>query len=79
MMSLTRPVFKKCPSCGSRRIKRVRGDYCTTARGKPIVVSRVSRHECPACGEVLLDYEAVKRIERRRFAPRKSRRVARPA
>ena len=73
------PVFKKCPSCGSRRIKRVSGDYRTTARGKRIVVHGVSRHECPACGEVLLDYDAVKKIERRRFAPRRTRRVARPA
>lgn len=71
------PSFKKCPSCGSRKIKLVRGDYRTTARGKPITVRGVSRHECPICGEVLLDYDAVKKIELRRFAARRPRRLAR--
>jgi len=27
-----RPVFRKCPSCGSRKIKLVEGDYLTTTR-----------------------------------------------
>lgn len=71
-----RPVFKKCPSCGSRKIKLVEGDYPTTARGKRIVVPDVRRHECPDCGEVLLDYEAVKQIESRRFSSRKRRQLA---
>lgn len=71
-----RPLFKKCPTCGSRKIKLVGGNYRTTARGKPIVVPGVRRHECPVCGEVLLDYDAVKKIERRRFANRKPRGLA---
>ena len=73
------PRFKKCPTCGSRRIKVVHGDYRTTARGKPIVVRDVKRHECPVCGEILLGYEAMKSIEARRFAKRKERRMAHPA
>lgn len=72
-----RPVFKKCPTCASRRIKLVEGDYITTARSKRIVIPNVRRHECPACGEVLLDYEAVKQIEARRFSSRKLREIAR--
>jgi YgiT-type zinc finger domain-containing protein len=76
-MSEIRPVFKKCPTCGSRRIKLVEGDYSTAARGKVVVVHDVRRHECPACGEVLLDYEAVKQIEERRLTARKPRRLAR--
>jgi len=39
----------------------------------------VRRYECPACGEVLLDYEATKQIEAKRFAPAKPRRFARTA
>ncbi len=71
-----RPVFKKCPSCGSRKIKLVEGDYFTTARGKQIVIPNVRRHECSACGEILLDYEAVKQIEACRFPARRLRQSA---
>lgn len=60
------PHFKKCPTCGSPKIKLVRGNYRTMAREKPITVSNVQRHECPACGEILLDYDAMKKIELRR-------------
>jgi YgiT-type zinc finger domain-containing protein len=74
-----RPVFKKCPTCGSRKIHLVEGDYATTSKGKPIVVSNVRRFECPACSEVLLDYEAVKQIEAKRFPPRKLRALSRIA
>jgi len=71
-----RPVFRKCPSCGSRKIKLVEGDYLTTTRGKRIMVPNVRRHECPACGEVLFDYEAVKQIESCRFPARRLRQSA---
>jgi YgiT-type zinc finger domain-containing protein len=69
--------FKQCPTCGSRKIKVIEGDYPTTRRGRPIVVLNVRRHECPACGEVLFDYEAMKQIEARRFSARKLRELAR--
>jgi YgiT-type zinc finger domain-containing protein len=67
------PVFKKCPTCGSRKIKLIEGNYSTSARGKKITIPNIRRHECPACGEVLLDYNAVKQIESRRFSARKLR------
>lgn len=78
-MNPKRPLFKRCPSCGSRKIKLVNGAHRTQVRGKRDAVPGIRRHERPACGEVLLDYEAVKKIERRRFAPRKTRRLARTA
>ena len=73
---MMRPDFKQCPTCGSRKIKLVTGDFLTTARGKRIVISDVRRHECPACGEVLLDYESVKTIEAHRFPRRKLRAIS---
>ncbi|MBI5762795.1 MAG: YgiT-type zinc finger protein [Planctomycetes bacterium] len=76
MTNSASPQFKKCPTCGSTKIGLVRGNYQTTARGKPIVVANVRRHECSNCGEVLLDYEAVKKIELRRSAKRKLRQRA---
>ncbi len=70
------PHFKKCPTCGSAKVCLVEGKYQTTARGKRIIVANVRRHECSHCGEVLLDYDAVKKIELCRFAKRKPRRRA---
>jgi YgiT-type zinc finger domain-containing protein len=71
------PNFKRCPTCGSRKIKLVERDYATTAKGRQIIVPNVRRHECPVCGEVLLDYDAVKQIEMRRLPSAKSRQLAR--
>jgi len=66
-----RPVFKKCRSRGSRKIKLVEGDYATRSRRKPSVVPGVRRYVWTACGEVFLDYEAVKQIESYRFPGRR--------
>ncbi len=74
-----RPVFKKCPTCGSRKIKLVENDYTVASGNKRIVVPNLHRHECPACGEVLLDYEAVKQIESCRVPIRKMRELYRSA
>ena len=74
-----RPIFKKCLNCGSGKIRLVESDYTTTAGQKNILVPNVRRHECPACGEVLLDYEAVKQIESYRFPIRKMREFYRSA
>jgi Zn finger protein HypA/HybF involved in hydrogenase expression len=38
------PMLYTCPSCGSRKIKLIEGDYTTTARGTNIVVPDVRRH-----------------------------------
>jgi YgiT-type zinc finger domain-containing protein len=79
MHSPLRPIFKKCPTCGSRRIKLVEGNYPTSVKGKSIVIRNVRRHQCPVCGEVLLDYEAVKQIEARRLGAKKLKQLARMA
>jgi len=75
---MMRPTFKTCPTCGSRKIKLATGDYRTTTRGRSIVIPDVRRHECPTCGEILLDYEAVQQIEEARQGGRNpSRRSSR--
>jgi YgiT-type zinc finger domain-containing protein len=58
-----RPIFKKCPTCGSKRIKLVNTDYSLETQSKVFVVPKLERYECPACGEILFDYDAMKRLE----------------
>ena len=55
--------INECPTCGSRKIKRLEGQYIFTSRGVRVVVPDLQRHECPVCGEILLDYDAMKQIE----------------
>ncbi|MEI8197583.1 MAG: YgiT-type zinc finger protein [Phycisphaerae bacterium] len=73
---MTRPTFKTCPTCGSRKIKLTEGNYTTTCRGNRIVVRNVRRHECPTCGEVLLDFEAMEQIEAARLGKRSTSKVS---
>jgi hypothetical protein len=76
-MVQSRAIFNRRPTCGSRKIKLIEGDCPTLAGGKSIIVPNVRRHEYAACGEVLLDYDAVKQIEAERPPARKPRRLAR--
>lgn len=52
-----------CPTCGSRRIKRVRRDFVDEFRGKRYSVPDLEFHECPACGEQVFQAEAMRKIE----------------
>ena len=53
----------KCPSCGSKRIRRVRRTWTSEFRGRPYSVPNLEYHECPRCGEKLYDRDAMRRIE----------------
>ena len=63
--------LSKCPTCGSTRIKFVRSDYTLKANRHLLVVPKLERYECPSCGEVLFDYDGIKRIEEARLPKRK--------
>ncbi len=52
-----------CPSCGSPRIKKVRGTVSRVFEGKPYSVSGVSYHVCPDCDERVYDRAAVRKIQ----------------
>ncbi|MEW6357290.1 MAG: type II toxin-antitoxin system MqsA family antitoxin [Planctomycetota bacterium] len=52
-----------CPSCGSRRIKKVRRKWTGTFQGRTYVVPSLQFHECPDCGEKVYDREAMRKIE----------------
>ena len=56
-------VVKTCPTCGSKKIKRVRRDWTDEYRGKTYTVPALEFYECPDCGEELYDRDAMRKIE----------------
>jgi YgiT-type zinc finger domain-containing protein len=52
-----------CPSCGSRRIEKLRRDWDGDFEGKRYVVHDLEYYSCPACGEQVFDREAMRKIE----------------
>jgi YgiT-type zinc finger domain-containing protein len=58
--------LKVCPTCGSRRIRRVTRTVTRISRGKRYVVPDLTFHECSNCGEQIYSPEAMEKIEARR-------------
>jgi YgiT-type zinc finger domain-containing protein len=52
-----------CPTCGSRRIQKVRRDFEGEFDGGRYKVQALDFYECPACKEQVFDREAMRRIE----------------
>ena len=48
-----------CPSCGSSKIRRIRGDSTREYDGISYVVPDLEYYECPDCGERLYDRDAM--------------------
>jgi YgiT-type zinc finger domain-containing protein len=55
--------IRTCPTCGSKRIQRVRRGVTRTVGGKTYLVPGVDFHECPDCGEKLYGHEAMRKLE----------------
>lgn len=55
--------IRTCPTCGSKRIKRVRRGVARTVGGEKYVVPGVEFHECPDCGEKLYGRQAMQKLE----------------
>jgi len=53
----------ECPTCGSRKIKRVRRDWTDTFEGHTYTVPDLQFWNCPDCGEEIYDREAMRKIE----------------
>lgn len=68
-----------CPSCGSNRIRTVRGDWTGVLKGKRYVVKDLRYFHCPRCGEKVYDPEAMHRIQAGSPAFSKTRRVRKTA
>ena len=52
-----------CPTCGSKKIRRVTRDVACNFMGKPYVARRVTFEECPNCGERLFDHAAMQKMQ----------------
>ena len=55
--------IKTCPTCGSKRIRKVRKTVHTSRTGRDIAVPAVTFYECPNCGEKLYDHQAMQKLE----------------
>jgi YgiT-type zinc finger domain-containing protein len=57
---------KTCPTCGSKRIRKVRKTVTRTSRGTSFTVPNLTYHECPDCGEEIYSPEAMEKVEAHR-------------
>jgi YgiT-type zinc finger domain-containing protein len=62
-----------CPSCGSKRIKRVRRNWTGRFQNETFAVPDLEYYECPDCGEKVYEPEAMRRIEEYSPTYRKTR------
>ena len=62
-MTMTKLNIKICPSCGGKRIKRVRGNWIGNFKGETYTVPNLEYYECPDCGEKVYEREAMRQIE----------------
>jgi YgiT-type zinc finger domain-containing protein len=56
-------VVTTCPSCGSKRIKRVRRNATRKFEDHEYTVPNLEYYECPECGEKVYDRDAMRQIE----------------
>ena len=68
--------IRRCPTCGSRRIRRQTVTVKATVRGKTATVPGLELEVCPECGEKLFDLEASHRMEERFLPKRRGRSAA---
>jgi YgiT-type zinc finger domain-containing protein len=74
-----------CPSCGRKKIKRVRRDSTRKFEGHEYTVPNLEYYECPDCGEKVYDREAMRQIQshspafKRASSKRKPTKTARTA
>ncbi|MDD5675000.1 MAG: YgiT-type zinc finger protein [Chitinivibrionales bacterium] len=58
--------IKKCPICGSIKIKQVSGEFKAHTGKRIIVIPSVKRQQCASCGEEFFDREANAILDRYR-------------
>jgi len=52
-----------CPTCGGKRIRRLRQDWKDEYQGVAYEVPDLEYFECPDCGEKIYDRSAMRKIE----------------
>jgi YgiT-type zinc finger domain-containing protein len=66
-----------CPSCGSSKIRSIKGKWNGTFRGKKFTVPALEYFACPNCHEKVYPPQAMRRIQENSPAYAKSRAVRR--
>ena len=66
-----------CPSCGSSAIRKIRGKWNGTYRGKTFPVTALEYFDSPNCHEKVYPSQAMRRIQESSPAYAKSRAVRR--
>lgn len=71
-------TIKRCPTCGSGGIRRVRRDWRGRFGSREYTVPALAFYECGACGEKVYDRDAMRKIEAHSpvFSRRRLRRSA---
>ncbi len=64
--------LKKCPICGSPKIRRICEEFKATVQGKKMVIPNVERQKCSSCGEEFFDHASNEKLD----AFRRKRKVA---
>lgn len=64
-------MIKTCPTCGSKRIRRVKRDVQSKRAGQVFVARGIEIEECPDCGEQLFSPESLDQIEAQRLRSQK--------
>jgi YgiT-type zinc finger domain-containing protein len=70
---MTDLLIKTCPTCGSKRIRRVKRDIESRRGGRPFIARGIQVEECPVCGERLFGPEALEQIDA--LKPREAKHV----
>lgn len=55
--------IRTCPTCGSKKMEKIRGKLTREFNGQKYSVSNVEYYECPDCGEKIYGREAVRKIQ----------------
>jgi YgiT-type zinc finger domain-containing protein len=71
--------IRRCPTCGSDKIKKVRRNWTDDVEGKVYAVPDLEFYECPICQEHVFDRDAMRRIEAHSPAFSRTRRMKRSA
>ncbi len=69
-------AIRRCPTCGSRRIRRETVTVKATVRRKTAEVPNLQLEVCSDCGEKLFDLEASRRMEEQFLSKRRTRSAA---
>ncbi|MBI4559362.1 MAG: YgiT-type zinc finger protein [Candidatus Hydrogenedentes bacterium] len=67
-------TIRKCPACGSKKIKHVRGRWRGDYAGEKYTVPNLDYYRCPDCHERVYPPEAMRKIQA--HSPAYSKRLA---